>query len=76
MELGANQHGTLHHANGVPWDRARLPWRWHRCRAQTAGRIALGGSVFRFERCPCGGVRVREGGPWLERNARRGRRRS
>jgi hypothetical protein len=63
------------HTDGVWWDEAPLPRRWHRCKVQTTGvteRLEV------VQRCACGAVRIyRSGetdrGPWMERNSRRKR---
>lgn len=52
---------------GVDWNEAPLPYPWHRCAAQTRGWIGLSYT----ERCACGAIRMRNSGPWLERNQTR-----
>lgn len=44
---------TLMNRDGVRWDEAPLPRRWHRCRPQTTGLI---GSLW-VSRCACGALR-------------------
>jgi hypothetical protein len=61
------QMGT-HHVNGVGWNEAPLPSRFHRCWGQTTGWQGL----TRVERCACGAIRL-DGRGWSERNARRRR---
>jgi len=58
---------TGEHRDGVPWDVARRPWRWHVCRPQT--RLRLSGGLM-VERCACGGQRLTEAGLWARRNVR------
>lgn len=58
----------ISHVDGVPWDRAPLPRRFHRCRAQSSGPVERVGFV---EQCACGGVRIDRTGEWMDRNARR-----
>lgn len=53
------------HRDGVPWHKARKPWRLHRCRVQTCGFINLD----HIDRCSCGAIRV-NGGAWRDRNSR------
>ncbi|GGU45591.1 hypothetical protein [Lentzea flava] len=57
------------HRDGIPWEQAPCPPRWHHCRTQTIGRVARLGIV---ERCPCGAI-ARDPFPreWIERNSRR-----
>ena len=57
----------LEDLGGVPWHKAPLPRRWHRCRPQTRGMMA-GGYV---ERCPCGAIRLSTSGPWGRKNQTR-----
>ena len=58
----------LQNRDGVRWNWARLPWRWHRCKAQTRSDI-LGIEV---ERCACGAQRrigVLTVGRWTGKNS-------
>lgn len=59
----------VQHRDGVCWYDAPVPWRWHKCRTQTAGWVGL----TRYERCACGAVR-RNGREWFDRNTRTGAR--
>lgn len=67
--------------DGMPWNAARRPARWHACYTRTYGRV-LGALV---RRCACGAIAIGypRGGiagglVWCERNSRprRGRRRA
>lgn len=66
-------YSTPLHRDGVPWYKAPLPRRWHRCSAWTEGSTD-GGATW-VERCTCGALRYRLGPfgsarPWIERNSR------
>jgi hypothetical protein len=50
---------------GVWWDQAPKPRRWHRCRPQTWGWIGLS----QFFRCACGAGSF-DGRTWTEKNSR------
>jgi len=56
---------AVQHLDGMPWWGAPLPWRWHRCRAQSR----MGTNCFRVRRCACGAIDLGLG--WDEKNARR-----
>lgn len=64
-QLAETAVGTTHR-DGIPWDQARLPWRWHRCRWQTSYHIR---SDWIY-RCACGAARTGRGA-WAGRNSRR-----
>ena len=55
------------HKDGVAWNDAPLPPRWHRCKVQTRGydRLEL------IERCACGATRFDGGGVWVGKNETR-----
>lgn len=56
------------HRDGIPWDQAPLPRRFHWCRAWTVGYSpALG----RVERCACGAHAYGSMGGWSGKNSRR-----
>lgn len=55
----------VEHRDGVPWDQAPTPRRWHRCKAQTVEWYP----ETKRERCACGATRDR-GGQWVGRNSR------
>lgn len=57
----------IQHRNDVPWYKAPLPSRLHRCRAQTRGW----GSLQAVERCSCGAFRWSDGRRWYRKNERR-----
>lgn len=57
------------HLNGIPWDQAPIPRRWHRCKAQTVRHMGL---MSVMDRCACGAYRD-ESGRWRLKNARRRR---
>jgi hypothetical protein len=64
----------IHHA-GIPWYDHPMPWRWHFCVAVTSARLGIVVPEF-YQRCACGGWRVRHFGAdgftaWRERNCRR-----
>lgn len=61
----------IENLNGVPWHKAPLPRRWHRCQAQTRGWDML----TYIERCACGAIRL-NGRGWLDRNSTRRSRRA
>lgn len=52
---------TMEHLNGVPWEEAPRPRRFHRHWAQTRGVADL----RMIERCPCGGLRIDGYGGWM-----------
>lgn len=61
------------HLDGIPWNEAPVPRRWHRCWIQTWG---YAGVTFHpiVNRCPCGATRfptISE--HWSDRNTRRRR---
>ena len=55
----------LTHKDGIPWDEAPLPRRWHRCWRQT--RWFSHGEVW--GRCPCGATYAGTG--WCQKNETR-----
>jgi hypothetical protein len=58
----------ISHRDGIPWYKAPVPHRWHRCSAQTVGLVDA------IERCACGALRYTYGrgaGLWGERNSRK-----
>lgn len=57
--------GVMYHHNGTPWWKAKIPWRWHRCKSQTFGEVD--GELVR--RCACGAIWVM--GIWSEKNSRK-----
>lgn len=59
------RHEELH---GLPWYRAPLPRRWHRCQSQQSGWVTNWTFV---EHCACGAIRFDGGGRWMGRNSRR-----
>ena len=56
---------AVEHLDGVPRSKAPLPWRLHRCRAQTRGRTGF----ILVRRCACGAIDLGLG--WGEKNQRR-----
>jgi hypothetical protein len=62
------QYGVIEHLGGVPWDEAPIPGLLHRCTPQSRWRDHVRGQVE--ERCACGGVRLDQARPWIERNTR------
>lgn len=65
---------TSVHLDNIPWWKAEVPSRWHRCKVQTVAII----DNRLVERCACGGIREGFNGPWVDRNERwvRGKRRN
>lgn len=59
------------HKGGVPWWKADLPRRFHRCRPQTIGWATAGAPTC--YRCACGAMGEAYKGrlSWVDRNARR-----
>jgi hypothetical protein len=57
---------NVENVNGVWWNHAPIPRRWHRCQPQTRGWV---NGFDLIERCACGAAR-RNGGRWRERNGR------
>ena len=59
----------FHNLDGIPWNEARIPSRFHLCTPQTRGYT----NYFTYvERCACGAIRI--GGRkhfWLDINSRR-----
>ena len=58
---------SVFHRNGIRWDQAPLPSRFHRCRVQTF--LSLEGRGF--QRCACGAIRLSGRLRWMHRNLRR-----
>lgn len=58
----------LHHRDGVAWLDAPMPWRFHRCSAQTYGYFNYSEQV---ERCACGAIRLDGRSHWMNRNSRK-----
>lgn len=54
------------HKNDIPWYKAPLPRRFHRCKTWTSG--------VGIRRCACGAMKVYPYPDWIERNSRRKRR--
>ena len=64
---GVSEVGMAHR-DGVWWNDAPVPPRWHRCWAQTTGFF----EGRRVERCACGAIRYSgDGVGWTDRNSRR-----
>jgi hypothetical protein len=63
-ENGADYIESL---DGVDWNDAPLPRRWHDCTAQTRGWMSLN----YVERCACGAIRDSTREPWMEKNQTR-----
>lgn len=57
--------GVMYHYKDVPWWKAKIPWRWHRCKVQTFAK--LDGEFVK--RCACGAIWIM--GIWSEKNSRR-----
>ena len=53
------------HREGIPWNVAPRPRRWHRCKPQTTGMV----QATIIDRCACGAIRL-GGRIWTERNSR------
>lgn len=62
------QRFAQRHSDGWAWNEVPVPARWHRCWPQSAGSC---GPFQMIERCPCGGTRIDQTGPWWGRNRRR-----
>ena len=63
-------HPYLEHRDGIHWNWARLPLRWHRCKPQTRG--TEGRWTETHERCACGAERrigVLTVGRWTGKNS-------
>lgn len=63
----------LEHINGVTWNMAPVPVRWHFCTAWTRGWTGLYDLRY-IERCACGAIRLDgQGRPtvWANKNTRR-----
>lgn len=58
---------NLFHLDRVPWNRAPIPPKEHKCVAQTIGKGLVGETI---ERCACGGMRFDRTSLWIERNTR------
>lgn len=58
----------IEHLDGIPWYKAPIPRRWHRCKPQTKGWLRY---FTRVQRCACGGIRMDGHHGWAERNSRR-----
>ncbi len=56
------------HVDGLAWNQLPPPRRWHHCWPQSWGSC---GPFQLIEVCPCGGTRIDQTGPWLDRNWRR-----
>lgn len=59
-------YSSIRNVDGVGWWQAKVPPRWHRCKAQTTAMDKLD----RIERCACGAIRW-NGRAWIRRNERR-----
>lgn len=59
----------LLHRDGIAWEDAPTPRRFHFCTPQTVAFLA--DPRERVERCACGAIRLDGDGPWLEKNSRR-----
>lgn len=57
----------IEHLDGVPWHKAPIPRRFHRCRPQTRGYVNTFTPVLR---CACGAINFDNSG-WAEKNSRR-----
>jgi len=53
----------IRHIDDIPWHKAPVPPRFHKCTPQTSSPAAL--------RCACGAI-ASTFGPWMERNSRLG----
>lgn len=62
--MGDNYH-TESHKDGIPWDEAPIPRRWHRCKVQTEEWFGL----RQYPLCSCGGLKTPYG--WTMKNSRR-----
>lgn len=60
-------HTGTHHIDGIRFDRAPLPPRWHRCRPWTIGHGGYG-PLFR---CACGALQLAGTRRWVGKNSRR-----
>jgi hypothetical protein len=68
-ELRRHELGLgVRHRDEIPWFRAPLPRRLHRCTPWTSGPVD--GALV--DRCACGAIRI-GGRHWFERNSRRPR---
>jgi len=56
------------HLNGVPWYKATIPPRWHRCKPQTKGWYR---DTTPIQRCACGAIRSPGSYGWISKNERR-----
>lgn len=66
-----SNHEDVQHRDGVAWDQARRPWRFHVCRPQSRG--TYGRWVDSYEWCRCGARRwigVLSRGKWADKNSR------
>lgn len=63
----AEESMRITHRDGVPWHKAPIPRRWHRCWVQTSGYP----NGNRVERCACGAIRGERYRSWMERNSRK-----
>lgn len=56
----------IFHVNDIPWYKAPLPRRFHRCKAQSWGML----NWEHWDRCACGAFR-RNYRRWVNKNERR-----
>jgi hypothetical protein len=63
----ASRGTEIWHLDGVAWHDAPIPWRLHRCWAQTFGYVNW---FTPIQRCACGAANFDDCG-WVEKNERR-----
>lgn len=59
---------SIENKDGIVWYAAPKPHWWHRCRAQSRGRLSTG---TYYERCACGAIRGELASRWHNKNDRR-----
>jgi hypothetical protein len=69
----ARDEPSITDRDGIPWDQAPIPPRWHRCWPQTTIAHPLAGPAIDIGICACGGVSVGAsiGPTWTRKNYRR-----
>lgn len=66
IRIMGDNYSRYDHKDGIPWDEAPIPRRWHRCKVQTEAWFGF----RQYLKCACGAVRI-DGGSWTIKNSRR-----
>jgi len=67
-ELYGGTKYYIEHLDSIPWSKAPVPKKRHKCKAQTRG---INRDTFaEIQRCACGAVKINDYN-WIERNSRK-----